>query len=277
MSEDNSEHEITINPKRVLATDVLEHRSKEFLEPMPSVAEVFAEGGMYENNEYLSTVLDDLPDHRITEASQQRDYAMNKASMKGLEAAAKAGSAQHIADYIKTHPEAEHLGLVFSVRAYVKKSTPINYKLVFTHMLDCILDRSASLTTQKAILDSVKKSTSIRDLSANIWNMQLKNFVKTALRDRLKAHGVQIALASCRDMSEVRKAIDNYYAKRQAVHKLKLDITVTPNEIIVNDTSYKIILRESGVYKYKSIRLQIGEKRPWLNVDELKVLFGLAV
>ena len=78
-------------------------------------------------------------------------------------------------------------------------------------------------------------------------------------------------------MSEIRKTIDTYYAKRQSVHKLKLDITITPNEIIVNDTTYKIINRQSSGYEYKSIRLKIGDKRPWLRVNELKVLFGLAL
>lgn len=268
MSEDNSEHEITITPKRVQAPHVRmsEERRKAVIEPMPSIAEVFAEGDRYE-----------LKDQRIPEGNQQQEYAVKSASMKGLREAARAASEKAIADYMRTHPEAKGLGFRFSGKAYIEKSTPVNYPLVLTHMLDCILHRSAGFTTQKAILDSVKKSTSIKDLNANIWNLPLKKYMKALLYKRLENHGADISLAGCSNMSEIRKAIDTYYAKKQAVHKLKLDILITPNEIIVNRTSHKITRVPSGIYEYRKIRLLVNGKRTWLNVDELKVLFGLAV
>ena len=76
-------------------------------------------------------------------------------------------------------------------------------------------------------------------------------------------------------MSDIRKAIDTYYAKRQAVHKIKLEVAFTPNEVIINGTTHKITTVTAGAYEYKSIRLQIGTKRPWLRVSDLKVLFGI--
>lgn len=278
MSEDNSEHEIIISPKRKKVIDDFESdsHSKIDVDVMPSLDDIFAEGESYELNQYLNSVLDDMPDQRVSEGNQQRDYAIKRASMKGIEEAAKAGAQQEIANYLRMHPEAKGLGFKFSGKAYVERNAPINYRLAFMHMLDCIIDRRAGFTTQKAILDSVKKSTGIRELNAGIWNLPLKKFMKAKFRDRLNAHGLQIPIAACSNMSDVRKAIETYYAKKQAVHKLKLDLTFTPNEIIVNDTSYKISTVTTGAYKYKSIRLHIGDKRPWLRVNELKVLFGLA-
>lgn len=277
MSEDNSEHEITINPKRAQAIHVpmSEHRSKAVIEPMPSVAEFFAEGEGSELNEYLNSL--DLPDQRIPEVNQKQDFIIKQKLTKEMMAKAKDAAQQAVYKYMSEHPETEGLGFKFTGRVYAEKYKGIDLSLAFTHMLDCMLDRRAGFTTQAAILDSVKNSTSIRQLNANIWTMPLRKFVKTKLRERLKNHGVQIAIAHWSNMSEIRKVIDTYFAKKQAVHKLKLDITITPNEIIVNRTSHKITTVTSGIYKYRKIRLLVNGNRTWLNVDELKVLFGLAL
>jgi hypothetical protein len=279
MSEDNSEHEITINPKRVQVIHVpmSEQRRKKIIELTPSASDIFAECERHELNEFLDSVMPELGDQRIPEGNQQQEYAVKSALMKGLREAAREATEKAIAGYLSTHPEAKGLGFRFSGKAYIEKSTPTNYPLVLTRILDCILDKRAGFTSQKAILDSVKKSTNIKELNANIWNLPLKRYMKALLYKRLENHGADISLAGCSNMSEIRKTIATYYAKRQSVHKLKLDITITPNEIIVNDTSYKIINRQSRGYEYKSIRLKIGAKRPWLRVNELKVLFGLAL
>lgn len=276
MSEDNSEHEINIIPIREQVTGATElGKRNTALIAMPSLDEVIAEGERYERNSYLNSILHDLPDHSISEETQQQAYSIKSASMKGVEKAAKLGAQQEVANYLRTHPEAKGLGCRFSGKAYIEKNSPISYTLAFTHMLDCILDRRAGFATQKAILDSVKKSTGIRELNANIWKLPLKKFMLGKLRDRIEAHNLHISLAACSNMSDIRMIIDTHYAKKLAVHKLRLDVTITPNEIIVNDTSYKIINRQSSTYTYKSIRLKIGDKRPWLRVNELKVLFGL--
>lgn len=278
MSEDNSEHEIEISPKRVLDDDFFEsapRRSNTAIH-MPSVAEIFAEGDRYELNEFLGSIMHELADQRIVEGNQQQEYAVKSASMKGLREAARAGSEKEVTNYIRTHPEAKGLGFRFSGKAYIEKSAPVNYPLALTHMLDCIMDRRAGLTTQKAILESVKKSTSIKELNANIWNLPLKRYMKALLYKRLENHSADISLAGCSNMSEIRKAIDTYYAKKQTVHKLKLNVSITPNEIIVNGISHKIIKVTSGAYVYRKIRLLVNDKRTWLSVDELKVLFGLS-
>lgn len=279
MSEDNSEHEINVNHTRVQAIQVpmSANQIKAAMETSLCAGDIFAEFENHEQKEFLNSVMDELEDQNIPEGQQQREYAIKKASMKGLEEAAKLASEKGIADYLRRHPEANGLGFTFSGKAYIEKSTRINYPLVFTNLLDCLLDRNSGFTTQKAILDSVKKFTSIKELNANIWNMPLKRFMKALLYKRLKNHSMQLSLAGCSNMSDVRKAIDTYYAKRQAVHKLKLDLTITLKEVIVNGTSHKITKVSSGAYEYRKIRMTVNGKRTWLNVDELKVLFGLAV
>jgi hypothetical protein len=276
MSEDNAEHEIAISPKRTHSVDTFEPDERNVQERITSysVDELFEEREMQELKRY---VLENEPDMRIPEVNQKQDFAINKKLIAAITAKAKDAAQQAAYKYMAEHPEAAGLGFQFAGRVFVARSVKINYTQAFTHMLDCFLHNSAGLTTQKAILDSVKKSTGIRELNANIWQLPLKKFMKAKLRDRINQHGLRVPLANCSNMSDVRKAIITYYAKAQAVQKIKLDVAITPNEVIVNGTSYKISKVTSGAYEYKSIRLKIGDKRPWLRVCDLKVLFGLPV
>jgi hypothetical protein len=277
MSESNEEHELEScyrpTPLAVIEQEVIK---KVFTPADCSLDEIFQEGESYELRKYIDSIQDKLEDQRISEETQQQVYAIKNSQLRKLEEAALANSKQFLADYINTHPEAQELGFKFSGRAYVEKNTPVNYTLVFTNMLDCIVKRSTGLTTQKAILDSVKRSTSIFELNANIWSMPLKKFMKAKLLERLKNHRLPISLAACNNMSDIRKTIDTYYAKQQAVHKLKLILTITPSEVIVNNTSYKLNTVRAGKHEYIKIRLPVNGKRTWLELDKLKVLVGLA-
>ena len=277
MSEDNSEHEIIIIPKRVQVVHVpmSEQCSNEVIVMPPSSNELQAEFERHELNEFLDNVFDDLGGQHIPKVNQKQDFIIKQKLIKKIMADANDAAEQAAFKTMSEHPEALGLGFKFTGRVYAQKYKGIDLSLAFIHMLDCMLNR-AGLTTQKAILDSVKQSTGINELNANIWNMQLRKFVKTQLKERLKNYGVRISLAACKSMAEVRKTINNHYAKKQAIHKLKLDLTITPNEIILNGTSYTITKVQSGKYEYRKIRLIVSGKRTWLNVDELKVLFGLA-
>lgn len=277
MSESNEEHEIESCYKPIpLAVTEKSSSKKAFTPTDYSLDEVFWEGEGYELRKYMDSIIDELDDHRVSEESQQQDYAINSALIKKLEEAALANSKQFYAHYINTHPEARELGYKFSGRAYIEKSATVNYTLAFTHMLDCIVERSAGLSTQKAILDSVKKSTSIHELNHNIWNMPLKRYMKAKLLERLKNHRLPISLAACNNMSDIRKIIDSYFSKMQAVHKLKLVLTITPKEVIVNNTSHKLSTVKAGKHEYRKIRLAVNGRRTWIGLDELKALFGIA-
>jgi hypothetical protein len=277
MSETNEEHELeSCYRPTPIAVIEQEGTKKEFKPTDYTVNEIFWEGGSYELKKYMDSIKDELDDHRVSEETQQQVYAIKSSQIRKLEEAALANSKQFLADYINTHPEAQELGFKFSGRAYVEKSTSVNYTLAFTHMLDCIVERRAGFTTQKAILDSVKKSTSIAELNANIWNMPLKRFMKAKLLDRLKNHRLPISLAACNNMSDIRKTIDSYFSKMQAVHKLKLVLTITPKEVIVNNISHKLSTVKAGRHEYRKIRLPVNGRRTWIGLDELKALFGIA-
>jgi hypothetical protein len=279
MSEDNAEHEIAMSPKRTHSVDTFEPNEKTLQELITnySVDELFEEGESQELQRFLKSEQDNLPDMRIPEVNQKQDFAINKMLIKVITAKAKDAAQQAAYKYMAKHPEAADLGFQFAGRVFVTRSVKINYTQVFKDMLDCMLHRSAGLTTQKAILDSVKKSTGIRDLNANLWNLPLKKFMKAKLREIINQHGLQVSLAGCSNMSDLRKAIDTYYAKRQAVHKLKLDVAITSDEVIINGTTYKINKVKSGEHVYRRIRLKIGNRRTWLGVYTIKVLFGLPV
>ncbi|MDP2101142.1 hypothetical protein [Tabrizicola sp.] len=277
MSEDNSEYEIIISPKHKQVKDELEpdSHSKIIVVALPSVDEIFADGKSYELNQHLKSIVKELPDQRISEVNQKQDFVAKKKLIKEIMASAKDAAQQAAYKLMSEHPEAEGLGFKFTGRVYANRYKGLNLTQAFIHMLDCMLDRRAGFTTQRAILDSVQQSTGILELNDKIWNMPLRQFVKALLYKRLENHRTDISLAGCSNMSEIRKVIDIHFAKMQAVHKLKLDLTITANEIIVNGTNHKITTVTSGAYKYRKIRLLVNNKRTWLNVNELKVFFGI--
>jgi hypothetical protein len=279
MSEDNAEHEIAMSPKRTHSVDTSEPDERTIEERITnySVDELFEEGEMQELKRHVAMALENEPDMRIPEVNQKQDYALNKKLIAVITAKAKDAAQQAAYQYMAKHPESEGLGFQFSGRVFVTSSVKINYTKVFKDMLDCMLNRSAGLTTQKAILDSVKKSTGHRELNANIWTMQLKKFMKAKLIEITNQYGFKVSLAGCSNMSEIRKAIDTYYAKRQAVHKIKLDVAITSDEVIINGTTYNINKVKSGEHVYRRIRLNIGDRRMWLGVYTIKVLCGLPV
>lgn len=278
MPEDNSEHEINHSPKQatLMNTNTFDAQYSLPIGAIPTVAEIFAEARSYEYKEYLSGILDELEDHRVSEESQQRNYAINKQAIKDYEEALRLGNKETSERHLLMHPEARSLGFKFETRVYIKKNTPTNYSLVFTHMLALILDRREDNRTQKALLEDVKKSTNFSDLNANIWKLPLKKYMKRKLTDTLNAHRLPISLASCTCMSDVRKAIDTFYAKKSTIQKTKASIEFTPNEVIVNSNSYKISTVKSGTKEYQKIRLKVNDKRTWLRVDDLKALFNIA-
>lgn len=278
MSEDNSEHEVNHSPNQatLMNTNTFDAQYSLPTGSIPTVAEIFAEARSYEYNEYLRGIVDELEDQRVSEDSQQRDYAIKSAAIKSYEEALRQGAMEAGERHLIKHPEARDLGFKLETRAYIKKSTPSNYALAFTHMFDLMLDRRDGSRTQKTILESVKKFTSFSDLNANIWKKPLKKYMKRKLTDRLNAHRLPISLASCTCMSDVRKAIDTFYAKKNAIHKIKASIEFTHNEVIVNSNSYKISTVKSSTKEYQKIRLKVNDKRTWIRVDDLKVLFNLA-
>ena len=280
MSEDNSEHEIegSPSPKRKQVLDDCESNSKSTIdvEAMPSLDEVFAEGESYEHNQYLKSICDEMPDLRIPVFNQKANFIFKKKLLEEMQAIAEVASTQAVREFMHKHPLTDGLAYKYSGRVYARKYEKVSYGDTFIHMLDCMLDRRAGFTTQKAILESVVKSTGIQELNTKVWKMQLKRFMKKKLAERLQHHGVNLSIASCSNMSDIRKAIDTYFAKRTAVHTAKLAITITSNEVIVNNTSHKISLVKSSAYEYKRIRLLVNGKRTSLNVNVLMVLFGLA-
>lgn len=275
MPEDNSEHEITITPVQALEvnTAMPKRHIRDAIVPPPVGAELLAEISSYELNEYLNSI--DMPDQRIAEPNQQQDFATKQKLIKSILVEAKDAAQQAAYRHIAQHPEAEGLGFKFSGRVYAEKYKRVNLSPAFISMLDYMIDSKSEKLSQKAILDSAKQSTGIHVLNKNIWNMPLRMFMKAKLKERLQSHGLQISLTSCSNMSEVRKAITTFYAKKEAIQKLKLDLTITPNEIIVNGNTYAITTTTTGGYSYRKIRLQVNNRRKWLNVDELTVLFGL--
>ena len=261
------------NAQQQNISDILQN---EFYFTTPSVAEDFAEGERYERMKYLDEILGELDDQRIAKVDQQREYAIRRDNIKLMEKTAKAGAERAIARLTLANPELIGLGMKFSSRAYLEKSTKVNYTLVFMHILDCIVDSRAGNKTQKAILDSVKQTTNFPEISPNIWTLPLKKFMKAKLRDRLEAYKLPTSLAEQPHMAAIRKAMGTYYASMQAVHKIKVDIAITPEDIIINGTRHPICKSSVGKYQYSRIRLPMPSKRAWLNIDELKVLFGLA-
>lgn len=277
MSEDNSEHEIAISPQ-VYSLNSFEPNDKANLERNINFTldKIFEESDKFNNDTFIKSEIVSITGVGNLKTNQQKSYALSKGMRAKIIAKVKDAANQAANRFILEHPEAKGLSCKFSAKVYAEKNVKINYSLIFTQMLDCILNHIEKPKTQKAVLDSVKQSSGIHELNANIWNMPLKRFMKTQLRERLKNHGVQISLAGCSSMSDIRKAIDTYYAKKQAVHKLKLDLAITPKELIVNGTSHTITTRPSGAYKYRSVRLFVNGKRTWLKIDVLKELFGLA-
>jgi hypothetical protein len=224
---------------------------------------------------FINSIIDELPDQRITEFNQKLEFIIKQNLSKELNAKIKDAIQQTEEKFRYDHPKAEDLKFINKGRVVSAKYSKLPYGVIYTAILDCILDRRNSLTTQKAILESVKKSTGIKELNANIWKIGLKAYVFSNFNKRINDYGLRIPLTNCKTLSDVRKAIEAHFTKLKAVHKAKLNVSISDEVLTVNGTSYNISIAEAGNSKYKRIRVTVNNKRQWLRVDSLKTLFGM--
>jgi len=261
---------------KILDTPLLSDFSDSELEEMELLDQApIADASEVGIEERIDNSLEELPDKNIATFNQKAKFLAEKKLRKELEMRIKISNQQEVNRFLYEHPEASDLNYITKGRAISAKYSDLNYKVIYEGILSCILDRRNVLTTQKAILDSVKTQTGITALTASIWSNKLPNFMFGVINKRLMGNGITLSLAGCVTLSDVRKAIEAHFAKLKAVHKAKLNVSISDEFLTVNGTSYKIHLVKAGNSEYKSIRVAVNNKREWLRVDSLKTLFGM--
>ena len=98
MSEDNSEHEITLSTKRRQVVEEYEQDKgfKIVIEPIPVLDEIFADEARCELNQYLNSISDKLPDQRMPEVNQKQDFIIKQKLIKDIMAKAKDAAKQAV-------------------------------------------------------------------------------------------------------------------------------------------------------------------------------------
>lgn len=225
--------------------------------------------------DYLNSIEEELPNHGKADANPKAAYATNRDLRTELLKRLSKSKQETFSEFAKEYPiEVLGLKLIDNSTVVTANKHKINYKATYLGIMDCLLDRSQSLKTQKDILEKVKFTTGIHELTANLWTRPLRRYTFALLNKRISDEGLKISLVNCKTLSDVRKRVQAYFTSLNGELKLKAEVVIAGNKLVVNGTTYPITSNGSGTSEYKRIRVSVGEKRQWIRLDALEALLA---
>ncbi len=224
---------------------------------------------------FLDSIIDELPDQRAPKIDQREQYAAEKKHRDELKKAVEKAAQNAYDQYIRHNPEAINLKCISNT--FIKKRDPlkqIDLKRYYEQLLNKILFYSDKLTSMSAITREVNKSFPNTPQGANIWTRELPKFQlnKVATMIRGNKPNLNVRLKGCKTFKDIRQAILNAQTKANDSIRIKAEIVISSDKIIVNQTSYDIQDNSTKSYNYKRVRVPVKDSRQWLNVEALIAL-----
>lgn len=239
------------------------------------LAELDALDANYELVANLRSIEDELPNHGVSDSNPKAAYAANRNLRAELLNRLSKAKQEILSGFAKDYPiEASGLKLIDNSTVVTANKHKINFKATFLAIMDCLLDRGQSLKTQKDILEKVKFTTGIYELTANLWTRPLRRYTFALLNKRISDEGLKISLVNCKTLSDVRKRVQAYFTSLNGELKLKAEIVIAGNKMVINGRTYNIARTGSGSTEYRRVRVIVGDKRQWIRVDALEALLS---
>lgn len=226
----------------------------------------------------IQDALSGLPDESAPMVDPRQRYAEVAAFSKEAKARIdKAAEAAAQAELERICSENPNMG-AFTVR--VDNKVYPKFQDGFSRVVPAIADRLTwngwADKTQKEILENVQQALSLSGtISKGVWQYQLSSPLMRRIKHKLSNSSLPtVNLHGCKTLSDVKRAIQAADKQANASQNYKATVSISPDAVVINGTTYPIQMRPVGDYEYPSIRPTVDGKRAWVRVAHLIALLN---
>lgn len=200
---------------------------------------------------------------------QQAQYKRVQQKKEELQKAVNQAAKQAESEWLLRNSEFSNLAVKRLNIAYVRNKKGVSKGIIEIAKLLPFPENSRK--TQKEILEKVMKQNPECELKPTIWSKSLSSGLLKKVHMLVRANSkLPFDLKGCDTLSKIRKRIKS--SQDRAANKpytFKPIIVITEEAVLINDTSYPLVLRKAKGIEYLCIRVSVKGKRCWVRIDAL--------
>lgn len=199
--------------------------------------------------------------------SQQKEYADKQKKLGELRKLADSAASEAAKQWLAKNPGYEDLAVRPLNISYVRNKQGITKAII--EIADRMVSPGHANKTQGEIVNDVQVLYPDINLHPNIWNKVLRSNLMERVHMRVKDKLPKpINLKGCNTLSKIRKKIKvSKDADAGKPYTFKPTIQISGEAVVINDTSYPLVMREVKGKKYPCIRVPVKGTRCWVRMD----------
>lgn len=201
--------------------------------------------------------------------AQQKAYAEKREKLTELRKAANKAASEAARQWIADNPDYKDLAVKPLNISYIKNKKGMTKAII--EIAKRMTWPSNAQRKQIDIVRDVQEMFPELNLRPNIWQKALHPAVVKKVHEVVNGNIPKpINLKGCNTLSKIKKKIKTARdAAAGGPHTFKPVIKISGEAVVINSTSYPLIMRESKGQTYPCIRVSVKGKRCWVRMDGL--------
>jgi hypothetical protein len=200
---------------------------------------------------------------------QQKQYQRVRQKKDDLQKVVNEAAKYAEREWLARNPDYKDLAVKRMNIAYVKNKKGVSKGII--EIAKWLPLPGYAYKTNVEILQEMAKVFPQYELTPNVWSKTLSPGMLKRVYEAVRCNSNKpYNLKGCKTLSKIKKRIKAFHdSEADKPYIFKPTIVVTGETVVINNTSYPLIVRQAKGVEYLCIRVPVKGKRCWLRVDAL--------